>query len=305
MIDSLNSDDYRIYLYDYYVKLRNSLNRIKQLQLFTIDNYSVDHMGNQWFLYKPKYNGFKKTNEDIKLYNIDNVDNYFDEIDLDQIKQTQKIEDFKNIAGEMWVRMKNFPFAFPISFNTSCILKQQLWKQVLESEIIKFNVFENFGFILYKNNYVYYITFFTIESEYKRTEETLDNEILDKDITDKVTVNNTVGSVIALNKTILINPLKTYKFNYNETFIDCIYYNGNYFVFYHDDKIIKTNSIKVTKVDSTEGASIRSSISHTMTVNLPKYDINNGNICSPLQNSNWAISISADNINIAYESVPL
>lgn len=305
MLTSLNSDDYRIYLYDYYVKLRNSLNRIKQLQLFTIDDYSVDYLGNQWFLYKPKYEGFTKTNEAVALYNIDGKDNYFDEIELDEIKRSNKITNFKKQPGELWVRMKNFPFAFPVSFNTSCVIKQQLWKQMLGGEIIKFNIFENFGFVLYNHNSVNYITFFTVESEYKRNEVVLNNDILDQDVIDKVTDEyGNIGRVVALDKTILINPLKTYKFNYNETFIDCISYNGDYFVFYHDDKIVQTNSIKVAKVNSSEGTVIRSNISHTMIVNLPKYNIKGSNICSPTADTNWAISISADNINIAYESIP-
>lgn len=305
MITSLNSDDFKIYLYDYYVKLRNSLNRIKQLQLFTIDDYSVDYNGNQWFLYKPKYEGFLKTEESLNIYNVDNDENYFDDIDLNEIKKTKQITDFKKTSGELWVRLKNFPFAFPISLNTSCVIKQQLWKQMLNGEIIKFNVFENFGFILYKHNTVNYITFFTIEQQYKRNEVVLSKDILDKDILDLSTdeYGNT-GTVLAIDKTILINPLKTFKFNYNDTFIDCVSYNGNYYVFYHDDKIVQSNSIKVTKVDSSEGLSIRSNIAQTMTVNLPKYNIRGTNICTPTADTNWSISISADNINIAYESVP-
>lgn len=305
MTTSLNSDDFRIYLYDYYVKLRNSLNRIKQLQLFTIDDYSVDYNGNQWFLYKPKYEWFLKTEESLNVYNVDNDENFFDDIDLNEIKKTKQITNYKKTFGELWVRLKNFPFAFPIALNTSCIIKQQLWKQMLEGEIIKFNVFENFGFILYQHNTVNYITFFTIEQQYKRNEVVLNKDILDKDIIDLATDKyGNVGTVLAIDKTILINPLKTFKFNYTDTFIDCISYNGNYYVFYHDDKIVQTNSIKVSKVDSTEGLSVRSNIAQTMTVNLPKYDIRGTNICTPTEDTNWAISISADNINIAYESIP-
>lgn len=304
MTESINSDEYKLFLYDYYVKLRNSLNRIKQLQLFTINEYSVDYLGNQWFLYKPKYEGFLKTTNSYNIYNVDGENNYFDDIDVNDIKQTAQINNLKMHAGELWVRLRNFPFAFPVSFNTSCIIKQQLWRQMLDGEIIKFNVFENFGYILYKHNTVMYITFFTIAQDFRKTEVQLDNNIIDKDIID-MTIDEygKTKPVLALDKTILINPLKTFKFNYNETFIDCVSYSGNYFVFYHDDKILKTNSINVTKVDSSEGSIIRSNIAKTMTVNLPTYNINNKNICMPTENTNWAISISADNINIAYESV--
>ena len=243
--------------------------------------------------------------ESLNVYNVDNDENYFDDIDLNEIKKTKRITDFKKTSGELWVRLKNFPFAFPIALNTSCIIKQQLWKQMLEGEIIKFNVFENFGFILYQHNTVNYITFFTIEQQYKRNEVVLSKDILDKDIINLATDEyGNVGTVLAIDKTILINPLKTFKFNYTDTFIDCISYNGNYYVFYHDDKIVQSNSIKVTKVDSSEGLSIRSNIAQTMTVNLPKYNIRGTNICTPTADTNWTISISADNINIAYESVP-
>lgn len=304
MIESIHSDEYKIYLYDYYVKLRNALNRIKQLQLFTIYDYSVDFLGNQWFLYKPKYETFLKTDNSYSIYNVDD-DNYFDSINLKEIKESAKITDFKNQRGELWVRLKNFPFVFPVSFNTTCLIKQQLWKQMLEGEIIRFGLFENFGFILYNHNSVNYITFFNVEQEYRKNEVVLDKTILDSDIIDmaKDDRGNPI-SVKAIDKTIVINPLKTFKFNNNETFIDCISYNGEYFVFYHDDKIVQTNSIKIAKVDSSEGTVIRSTIAQTMSVNLPKYNIRDVNICSPTENTNWAISISADNINIAYESVP-
>ena len=56
-----DSESYQIFLYDFYFNLYDNLERIKQLQLFSIQDFSEDALENQWFLYKPKYKDFPKT----------------------------------------------------------------------------------------------------------------------------------------------------------------------------------------------------------------------------------------------------
>ena len=99
------------------------------------------------------------------------------------------------------------------------------------------------------------------------------------------------------------NEVKTFKFNDDEIFIDCVHSNGSFYVFYYDSEINSNNSIKMTKVDNIEYKTISDNITHTSIINLPNYKINEKNICSPNFNPNWAISVSSDNINIAYESI--
>lgn len=315
--DNLNNftEEFAIFLYDYYVRLRSSLNRIKQLQLFSIWKYSVDYVGNQWFLYKPKYpTVFPKTDENANIYCSENKK---DDIDLDLIKSNPETTDLKTTAGELWVRLRNFPFAYPVELNTTSIIKTQLWNQVLASEIYNFDIFDNFGYVYYLYSGSKYITFFTIEDTYRKEPYLFTDEMNFKSIIDesliyyKVTNKNGVvetrerESIESINKRILINPLKTYKFKSTETFIDCVSSSGLFYVFYYDKNITSNNVIYLTEVDSSEAKILNSNIARTSTINLPKYDFNGINLCKPVADGNWSISVSADNINVAYESVPM
>ena len=142
---------------DYYVKLHNNLNRIKQLQLFTIDQYYVDFIGNQWFLYKPRYENFLKTDDS--------------EVDFENIKNGIEIKNNKNNYGEIWLRLKNYPFAYPLIYNTKCRIKDRLWRNLLNGEILKINIYENLGCIYYYESGLYNLLLFKIEQEYLKTEE--------------------------------------------------------------------------------------------------------------------------------------
>lgn len=297
----IGSEAYQIFLYENYVKLYNNLNRIKQLQLFTIDSYYVDFIGNQWFLYKPKYKSFNNTTESYKIYNCDGMSN---DINLDDVKSSEKYEEFDDVSGEIWLRLNNFPFAYPMEVNTKCIIKTQLWKPVLNGKIYKFNIFENFGYIYYNLNNTNYIMFFLIEETYQKDLHYFDEEakttVLDNFINEDY-LNKEVPSI---NKRILIDPLKSFRFKTTETLIDVVPYNGKFYVLYHDKTLAETNSIKLTSVDSSDSGII-TNIVETSTINLPKYDINGNNVCMPNSKTRWSVSMSADNINIAYESIPL
>lgn len=302
-----DSDEFSLFLYDYYIKLRNSLNQIKQLQLFSISHYSVDYLGNQWFLYKPKYpNAFPATDVSRNIYLAKERE---DDIDLKKIKEeNSEVTDNKTVEGELWVRLKNFPMAYPVVMNTTATIKINLWNQVLSSKIISFDIIDNFGYVYFSQNGSNYITFFTIEPEYKidlyrfntdnNYESILDQSIIYDEL------GNRLESVDSLNKRILITPLKTYRLKVTETLIDVISYNGEFFVFYYDDKLNDTNQIKLTRVDSKEAKIIQSDITATSIITLPEYDFKGTNLCEPVANGNWSISVSADNVNIAYEAIP-
>lgn len=300
-----DSDEFSFFLYDYYVKLRNSLNQIKQLQLFSISHYSVDYLGNQWFLYKPKYpNVFPATDASRNIYLAKDKE---DGVDLKKIKEeNSEITDNKTLEGELWVRLKNFPMAYPVVMNTIATIKINLWNQVLSSKILSFDIIDNFGYVYFSHDGSNYIAFFVIESEYKTDlyrfnannnyEDILDPGVFyDED-------GNKLESVDSLNKRILITPLKTYRLKITETLIDVISYNGEFFVFYYDDKLADTNQIKLTRVDSKEAKIIQSDITATSIITLPEYDFKGTNLCEPIANGNWSISVSADNVNIAYEA---
>lgn len=304
VLDNINfqpgTEEFKIFMYENYVKLYNNLNRIKQLQLFTIDSYHVDYIGNQWFLYKPKYESFMETNNECNIYEFPGQLN---DINLKEIKSSTPIKEFENVPGELWVRLNNFPFAYPIEMNVKCTLKMNLWRSVLTGKIYKFNIFENFGYIYYNNNVTNEIHFFMIEDQFQKDSyfiKKAEANFIEKAIIDTYEAEESISMI---NKRVFVNPLKTLKFKTNETLIDIIPYGGKYFVFYHDENLVTTNAVKVSVVDTTS-TGIKENIKQNITVNLPRYDINGNNVCSPNHNTKWVISMSADNINIAYEAIP-
>ena len=302
----------QIYLYDYYEKLRNNLNRIKQLQLFSIDKYTVDYTGNQWFLYKPKWNRFKTTNNSQQIYNFTTNKPGREEVDLKSIKASEDlITNFKTTPGELWVRLKNFPMAYPISYNAVAKINQTIWYKALAGEIYKFDIFENFGYILYKANNQYSIMVFNVESDYDDqiyilNSSTRYTEVLDHDVYYNYDTGETAGEVTTINRRILITPLKTFNFPTSDTIIDVISHSGAFYVFYYDyNDLVTSQTISITKIDQTKSALLEKTITPTSTVTLPQYTVINTNVCQSLADGNWTISVSADNVNIAYESVPL
>ncbi len=301
----------QIYLYDYYEKLRNNLNRIKQLQLFAIDKYSVDYAGNQWFLYKPKWNLFTKTDNSQVIYNFPDPPAPED-ISLNEIKESENVvSDFKNTPGELWVRLKNLPFAYPISYNILTKVNQTLWYKVLSGEIYKFDIFENFGYILYKAKNQYSIIVFTIENAYDDqiylfNESTNYKEILDWDVWHDSDHPDGLDEVTSINRRIIITPIKSFTFSTSEVLIDIISHSGAFYVLYYDrNELVANQTINIAKIDQTRTGLVEKAISPTSTVTLPQYVIGSTNVCRSLADGNWTVSVSADNVNIAYESIPL
>lgn len=304
------SESYQIYLYDVFHRLYSNLNRIKQLQLFTIRNYCVDFMGNQWFLYKPKFsNSLQETNNEIQCRNSWNLsEGVRDDIDFnEEIKNGEKIKDYRNIVGEIWVRLRGFPYAYPLTFTTKSIVNLTLWNYITLGSVYKMDVNDDFGYIFYKYSNSFFIHFFKIDSEFYKSEYLFNSSNNYENVLNSDLLYDEDGkkldSVRAIEKSILITPLKTFKFSNDETFIDAIWYSGKYYVFYHDSDYIASNSIYLKSVDSSGSPILISQIKPTSSIHLPKYNIGGNNVCAPTEEPNWRISVSSDNINVSYESI--
>ena len=309
---NLTVKEKQIYLYDYYEKLRNNLNRIKQLQLFSIDKYAVDYMGNQWFLYKPKWTNFTETDNSLQIYNFITGRPGRDDVDLKLIKSSENmVSNFKTTPGELWVRLKNFPMAYPINYNITTKVNQTIWYKALAGDVYKFDIFENFGYILYKSKNQYSIMVFTIEAEYDDQIYLLNNstnykDILDYDIYYDYDTKEEAEEITTINRRILITPLRTFNFPTSNVIIDVISHSGAFYVFYYDyNDLVANQTINITKIDQEKSALLEKTISPTSTVTLPQYTVVNTNVLQSLADGNWTVSVSADNVNIAYESVPL
>jgi hypothetical protein len=224
-----DSESYRIFLYDFYFNLYDNLERIKQLQLFSIQDFSEDALENQWFLYKPKYKDFPKTlslktYKDILEFKGEEVPEDLDEEDLKNLDLDifQTIENYKSgetivstkyTPGELWVRLHNFPFAYPLLYVSQCANNPSVWDEISESEVYKIAINMDYGIIYYNYNGKHRIVTFTIQMTYNKVPfkfSQVDNPELFDRLDKELTANE--AEVNAIEKYISVNIIGEYEF---------------------------------------------------------------------------------------------
>lgn len=305
-----DSDAFKTFIYDCYFNLYENLNRIKQLQLFSIENFSEDSLGNQWFVYKPKFKSFTKTDNSLNLYNVYDNDK-IDDVNLAEIKASDPVTNPKNVDGELWIRLKNFPFAYPVQYVTSSL--NNTWTDINDNvSIRKAEITGDFGYVCFYSRNTYHIIYFKIDNDYNRDNFIFSNDNqtlsrLDKPLTFAVIdgVNQKLKEVPTIKKTIPIVVLAKYSFkDEGQFFIDSVYYNSQYYLFFGNNKTISENQIYLKRIPFEEQIQYDNILKEDAIIELPEQNFGNVNICTPNANANWSVSMSANDINIAYEAAP-
>lgn len=317
-----DSESYQIFLYDFYFNLYDNLERIKQLQLFSIQDFSEDALENQWFLYKPKYKDFPKTlslktGEDILTFKGEEIPdkdtdkNAYEEA-LKHLDIFQTIENYKSgetivstkyTPGELWVRLHNFPFAYPLLYVSQCANNPSVWDEISESEVYKIAINMDYGIIYYNYNGKHRIVTFTIQMTYNKVPfkfSQVDNPELFDRLDKELTANET--EVNAIEKCISVNIIGEYEFK-DQKFIDFVFYNSAYYIFFTEST--ETNKFYATRAEPEISTFGMSNLTKDLTINVPvkKYETVD-NIFAFIENPNWSVSVSDNTINIAYETKP-
>lgn len=315
------SETFQIFIYDIYFRLYENIERIKQLQFFSIQDFSEDINDNQWFTYKPKYDLCPYTTNNLEEFlenanvSADNITDLF--IKTDEIlTNAVKLTDTKQTPGELWVRLKNFPFAFPLFYNTSSN-NINIWNKVINSnQIIKHNIYEDFGYIIYNiqngiDNIITNVVFFKInylyakdefiftDSYFNRIDDELKAEIKNNDKNSE----DILESLKTIRKTISVDILVNYQIPTNTKIIDIINYNSDYYLIYADNMLLQDNALKVKRIK--RGLEPLDNVilnDYDSSIKLPEQTLGQtANILQAGLNTNWAISLSDKGINIAYE----
>lgn len=236
-------------LYDIGLKLSENLENIKELRDYQIVKFGLDSNNNQWFLYKPRDS-----------------------------------ENITTAGGQLWVRMNNFPFAYPVSYNTRSANDE--WQNNNElnntraSQVIDFDINNNFGIIRTSN---YIITFDT------------DGYILD-DESIEVVLSTTTKKIARYNKLINVNTRSIYKMNNNQRIIGYVFLNNKYYVFYFNSG--SGNILNYKIIENEEIVQYNYEISSDGTVILPQ-----NNSISLYSDMSGVVNVfkSQNNVNIVME----
>ena len=75
-------------------------------------------------------------------------------------------------------------------------------------------------------------------------------------------------------------------------------------MFFGNNKTISENQIYLKRIPFEEQIQYDNILKEDAIIELPEQNFGNVNICTPNANANWSISMSANDINIAYEAAP-
>ena len=177
-------------------------------------------------------------------------------------KETENITDklpFEIPENWEWIRLKNFPFAYPVQYVTSSL--NNTWTDINDNvSIRKAEITGDFGYVCFYSGNTYHIVYFKINNDYNRDNFIFSNDNqtlsrLDKPLTFAVIdgVNQKLKEVPTIKKTIPIVVLAKYSFkDEGQFFIDSVYYNSQYYLFFGNNKTISENQIYLKRIPFEE-----------------------------------------------------
>lgn len=181
------NDDLASYiLYDVNNKLPKYIDLINELKNYQIYKFSIDSLGNQWFLYKPR--------------NSDNITTSY---------------------GQLWVRLKNFPYAYPVIANTksnnaNVWENYELFKEDTNN-IINFDINNNIGIVQFNKRVICF----------SPTSYNNDIDVINLE-------GNALLNITIINKLIGIDINCVYDFSDYQKMLGYIFNNNKYTIFYSE-----------------------------------------------------------------------
>lgn len=174
-------------IYDVNTKLPQNLNYIHDIKNYQIYKFGIDSLNNQWFLYKPR--------------------------DADNVTTN---------PGQLWVRLTNFPYAYPVLVNSTSV--SEIWTQNTNlttgtNNIINFDINNNIGIIQTEKQIICFCPI----------------EYINEDHTVRpVTALSNVIYLTQFNKLINIEINCVYNFNESQKILGYIFSNNMYTVFFSE-----------------------------------------------------------------------